>query len=104
MKRIKAVSNRINCVILAPAFNTRERILRMFLYFFFQRKQFGVLLKPKGKFFTGYDPEVNVQCTNVFSTSALRMGHSLIRAVFDLRSADGTFSRFRGSDRSLPRD
>lgn len=68
------------------------------------RKQFGVLLKPKGKFFTGYDPEVNVQCTNVFSTSALRMGHSLIRAVFDLRSADGTFSRFRGSDRSLPRD
>ena len=32
------------------------------------------------------------------------MGHSLIRAVFDLRSADGTFSRFRGSDRSLPRD
>ncbi|CAH3160424.1 unnamed protein product, partial [Porites lobata] len=51
------------------------------------RKQFGVLLKPKGKFFTGYDPEVNVQCTNVFSTSALRMGHSLIRAVFDLRSA-----------------
>ena len=47
---------------------------------------------------------MNVQCTNVFSTSALRMGHSLIRAVFDLRSADGTFSRFRGSDRSLPRD
>ena len=32
------------------------------------------------------------------------MGHSLIRALFDLRSADGTFSRFRGSDRSLPRD
>ena len=31
------------------------------------------------------------------------MGHSLIRAVFDLRSGDGTFSRFRGSDRSLPR-
>ena len=31
------------------------------------------------------------------------MGHSLIRAVFDLTAGDGTFSRFRGSDRSLPR-
>ena len=32
------------------------------------------------------------------------MGHSLIRALFALRAGDGTFSRFRGSDRSLPRE
>ena len=32
------------------------------------------------------------------------MGHSLIRAFFSLKSGDGTFSRFRGSDRSLPRE
>ena len=31
------------------------------------------------------------------------MGHSLIRPAFNLTAADGTFSRFRGSDQSLPR-
>ena len=44
---------------------------------------------------------MNPECTNVFSTAALRMGHSLIRPTFTLRTGDGFFRRFAGRDRTI---
>ena len=44
---------------------------------------------------------MNPECKNVFSTAALRMGHSLIRPTFTLRTGDGFFRRFGGRDRTI---
>lgn len=54
------------------------------IVFLFQRRNAGVLLEPRGEFFTGYDPHVSPAMFNVFSTAALRMGHTLIRGEFQL--------------------
>lgn len=48
------------------------------------RRNAGVLLEARGQFFTGYDPHVSPAMFNVFSTAALRMGHTLIRGEFQL--------------------
>ena len=66
--------------------NTNETSLKSFLFvLLFQRRSSGLLLEPDGTFFTGYDPTVNPEMRNPFSTAALRMGHSLIRNTFALR-------------------
>ncbi|XP_078362045.1 peroxidasin homolog [Oculina patagonica] len=46
------------------------------------RKNAGVMLEPDGQFFEGYDPAARPEMFNVFSTAALRMGHTLIRDDF----------------------
>jgi len=51
-----------------------------------QRRQNGLLLERKGSFFTQYDPTINAQMFNSFSTAAFRMGHTLIRDTFALLS------------------
>ena len=56
--------------------------------------QEGILLEPKGKFFKGYNVSVDAQCTNAFSTAALRMGHSLIRDTFVLLGTNFARSQF----------
>ena len=40
-----------------------------------------------GTFFDGYDPFIKASMFNVFSTAALRIGHTLIRETFTI--ADG---------------
>ena len=57
----------------------------------FQRDNAGLSLVPDGQFFTGYDPTVNPEMINSFSTAAFRFGHSLIRNAFAL--LDRRFSR-----------
>ena len=54
------------------------------IMFLFQRRNAGILLEPRGQFFTGYSPLVSPAIFNVFSTAALRMGHTLIRGEFQL--------------------
>lgn len=44
----------------------------------------NVALEGNGTFFTGYNPHASPEMTNVFSTAALRMGHTLIRDTFQL--------------------
>ena len=51
------------------------------------------MLAANGTFFDGYDPFIKASMFNVFSTAALRIGHTLIRETFTL--ADGV----RGADR-----
>ncbi|XP_078362044.1 peroxidasin homolog [Oculina patagonica] len=50
------------------------------------RANAGIELEPAGQFFEGYDPAVNPEMFNSFSTAALRMGHTLIRNFFRLFS------------------
>lgn len=57
------------------------------------RKEAGVALEAPGTLFGGYDPFTKASMFNVFSTAALRIGHTLIRETFTL--ADGV----RGGNR-----
>lgn len=47
----------------------------------------GLQLEQDGQFYSQYDPTVNPEMINAFSTAALRMGHTLIADVFTLRDS-----------------
>ncbi|CAH3188433.1 unnamed protein product, partial [Porites lobata] len=68
------------------------------------REKLGLLLEPKGKFFKGYNVSVDAQCTNAFSTAALRMGHSLIRDTFFLLDTNFGIAGFDKPNRLETRD
>ena len=51
-------------------------------FFFFKRRLNGILLEPRGKFFKGYDSDMDATTFNSLASAAFRMGHSLIRETF----------------------
>ena len=55
----------------------------IYVYFLLQRESAGILPLTQG-FFEEYDPTVLLRLFNVFSTAALRFGHTLIRDQFEL--------------------
>lgn len=44
-------------------------------------------MKAPGTFFDGYDPSVKTTVSNAFATAGFRIGHTLIREEFSLRTA-----------------
>ena len=82
--------------------NTKKKKNVLFQLFFsvvlFQLKSEDLLLEPKGQYFKGYDPKTaDGRIINSFATAVLRIGHTLVRDFFDLR----TFSKTTRSSRIL---